>query len=100
MAKSKYQQMLLPMFDEKECAFKEEIPYLKTQLEEGRKIENGMRKQYKELEGACQKLKFEAKYTREGLERIISNAQATRRKSKNVGEANSSMKKENNQKNQ
>lgn len=37
--------MFLKDFDEKECAFKEEISDLKAHLEEGRNIENGMRKE-------------------------------------------------------
>jgi len=34
----------LQFFYENECAYKEEISYLKTELEEGNKIEEGMRK--------------------------------------------------------
>lgn len=49
-AENKYQWMLLQMFNEKEYAFKVEISDLKIQLEEGRKIEIGMRKKYNELE--------------------------------------------------
>jgi len=60
-----------------------------------KKIENGMRNKYKELEDEFQKLKAEANFAREDLERIRSSAQATRSKSENVGAANSSMKNEN-----
>ena len=54
-----------------------------------------MRNKYKELEDEFQKLKAEANFAREDLERIRSSAQATRSKSENVGAANSSMKNEN-----
>ena len=38
---------------------KEEIIKLKEKLEEGRKVEEGMKKQYLEKEEQCQKLKVE-----------------------------------------
>lgn len=72
--------MLLQIFDEKECTYKEEISDLKTQLEEGRKIEEGMRKQCKEIEDEFQKLKVEANSAREELHRIRTSAQETRGK--------------------
>ena len=52
-------QKLLQLFDEKECTYKEEIIRLKNQLEEGKKIEEGMRNQYKEKEDQCQRLEDE-----------------------------------------
>jgi len=39
-------------------------------LEEGRKIENVMRKKYKELQDECQKMKIEATLESEEFERI------------------------------
>ena len=43
------------LFNKRECAFKEEVTILKSQLEEGNKV----RKQYKEKEYQCQNLQDE-----------------------------------------
>lgn len=58
----------------------EETSDLKTQLEEGRKIDEGMRKKYKEKEYKCQILNVYEKFAREELERTGYNTQSTTRK--------------------
>ena len=65
---------VLQIIEEREKNFKEEIFYLKNQLEEGRKIEEEMRKWYKEKEDLCQRLKNELYFVREELEMVGSNS--------------------------
>ena len=48
-----HKKNLVQQFDENECAYKEDIVTLKTQLKEGRKTEEGMRKKYNEREDQC-----------------------------------------------
>lgn len=52
------------------------------------------------MEDVCQILKDEETYARKDLERIRSSAQATTRKSENIGATSCSMKKENHRQNQ
>ena len=69
--------MLLQMFNEKECSYKEEISDLKTQQQKGMQIEIEIRKQYNKLEDEFKKLKGEAIYAREELDRFKTSAQAS-----------------------
>lgn len=64
------QQKLLQQFDEKECAYKENIVTLIPQLKEGKKIEEGMRKQYKEREYECQSLEDKVASLRNKLQNL------------------------------
>lgn len=55
----KYQEKLLQICDDKEAKLKEEIMSLKIKLEKSKKVEEGMRIQYKEKEYDCERLEYE-----------------------------------------
>lgn len=83
MAQNEDQRELPQMFDEKEYAFKEETLALKIHMEERRKIKNGIRKQYNQLDDEFQKLNAKATSAREELGRNKSITQASTTKLEN-----------------